>query len=318
MANVYYEAHDAKLYLGDTRDVVKQLPGGAARCCVTSPPYYGLRDYGSEGQIGVEATPDEYVSTLVQVFRGVRDVLTEDGTLWLNLGDSYVNAKGASGGVDPKQSARRFGRRVLDGPPPPGLKRKDLIGIPWRVALALQADGWWLRSDIIWHKPNSMPESVEDRPTKAHEYVFLLTKSERYYYDADAVKERATRGHAGSNFHTGKTGGHQMGRASSAHRQDDGTRNLRDVWTVPTAPSGLDHFAMMPPELARRCIRAGSAPGDVVLDPFNGVGTTGLVAMEEGRKCIGVEINPDYAMDTVNRWKDVQRPLDFAGDVSHG
>jgi len=313
---VSYSCHsdgDATLYVGDCREVLAGLPEGSARTCVTSPPYWGLRDYGHPDQLGAERTPDEYVANLVEVFREVRRVLRPDGTLWLNLGDSYINAKGAAHGVDPKQGARRFGVRVVDMPPPPGLKRKDLVGMPWRVAFALQADGWWLRSDIIWAKPNAMPESVTDRPTKAHEYVFLLAKSERYFYDADAVKEAAKKGHAGSKFHTGKTAEHQLRRASDKPRKDDGNRNARSVWSIATQPSGIEHFAMMPPELAQRCILAGSARGDTVLDPFSGAGTTGLVAMEHGRRYLGVELNPRYADLSVERWSRVQRTLFAAG-----
>lgn len=300
----FHEIKDAaSLYVGDSREMLAGLPSGSARACVTSPPYLGLRDYGVAGQLGAEATPEEYVSNLVAVFREVRRVLADDGTLWLNLGDSYARQGGSGApGASAKVGNTKSGQQRRNTEPPPSLKPKDLTGIPWMTAFALRADGWYLRSDIIWHKPNHMPESVTDRPTKAHEYVFLLTKSERYFYDADAIKEAAVKGHAGSQFHTGKTAGHQLGRASAKPRKDDGMRNARSVWSIATQPSGVEHFATMPPELARRCILAGSALGDVVLDPFNGAGTTGMVAMQQGRKYIGVELNPQYAETTAKRW----------------
>ena len=251
---------------GDSRTVLATLPEASVQCCVTSPPYFGLRDYGHEGQIGLEATPDDYVAEMVALFREVRRVLKDDGTLWLNLGDSY-----AGSGKGPSQSlsaeARDMTHTMHTAFVPDGLKPKDLIGIPWRVAFALQADGWYLRSDIIWHKPNPMPESVTDRPTKAHEYVFLLTKSARYYYDAAAIAEPSI----------------------------DDTRNARTVWSITTQPYKGAHFATMPPELARRCILAGSKTGDTVLDPFGGAGTTGLVADRLGRDAVLVELNPTYA-----------------------
>jgi DNA modification methylase len=287
---------------GDALDVLRSLPGEMARCCVTSPPYWGLRDYGAEGQIGMEQTPDKYVARLVAVFREVRRVLTNDGTLWLNLGDSYAGSWGARGRGAGTNAARpdleaKYGTDApaRRGFPCLGIKPKDLVGIPWRVAFALQADGWWLRSDIIWSKPNPMPESVTDRPTKAHEYVFLLAKSERYFYDADAIAEDATRGDAGSRFDTGKTSAHQLGRASSLPRKDDGRRNRRSVWQIATRPFSGAHFATMPPDLADLCVRAGSDIGDTVIDPFCGAGTTGLVALRHGRSFVGAEINPTYA-----------------------
>ena len=251
---------------GDSRTVLATLPEASVQCCVTSPPYFGLRDYGHNGQIGLEATTDDYVAEMVALFREVRRVLKDDGTLWLNLGDSY-----AGSGKGPSQSlsaeARDMTHTMHTAFVPDGLKPKDLIGIPWRVAFALQADGWYLRSDIIWHKPNPMPESVTDRPTKAHEYVFLLTKSARYYYDAAAIAEPSI----------------------------DDTRNARTVWSITTQPYKGAHFATMPPELARRCIFAGSKTGDTVLDPFGGAGTTGLVADRLGRDAVLVELNPTYA-----------------------
>lgn len=273
------------------------MPTGCVNTCVTSPPYFGLRDYGHDGQIGLEDTPDAYVARLVEVFREVRRVLRDDGTLWLNIGDSYAanrsyQVEQTKGG--PKHGAAQAvsGRpqRAMDY----GLKPKDLIGIPWRVAFALQADGWYLRQDIIWHKPNAMPESVSDRCTKAHEYIFLLSKGPRYYFDTEAVKEDAVKGAAGSSFSKGKTAAHQLGRASEKERAEDGKRNRRSVWTVATKPFKGAHFATFPPDLIEPCVLAGCPVGGTVLDPFFGAGTTGLVAQKHGRDCIGIELNPDY------------------------
>ena len=263
------------ILVGDCVEQMKLLPDASAQTCVTSPPYFGLRDYGVDGQIGLEPTPDEFVASLVTVFREVRRVLRDDGTLWLNLGDSYAR----TGGTD---------RKV-----PSGLKDKDLIGVPWRVAFALQADGWYLRQDIIWHKPNPMPESVRDRCTKAHEYIFLLSKSPRYYFDSEAIKEPASAPpkkcgpkNDASRNDSGRTG---------IVRGDGETRNRRSVWTVSTKPFGGAHFATFPPALIEPCILAGSRLGDTVLDPFGGAGTTGLVAQQHGRNAVLTEINPEYA-----------------------
>jgi DNA modification methylase len=285
--------------------------------CVTSPPYFGLRDYGHPGQIGLEKSPAEFVAALVEVFRCVHDILTDDGVLFLNLGDSYANdAKwgGSSGGkhVQALHGNTGIGR----GKKETGLKPKDLVGAPWRVAFALQDAGWYLRQDVIWHKPNPMPESVTDRCTKAHEYLFLLTKSERYYFDADAIKEDAV----GQNLHdlTGpgyaapgqapNTGNRKALRTDieSRHRsqikggqslqaEPDGRRNRRSVWTVPTQPYSGAHFAVFPAALIEPCVLAGSRPGDVVLDPFMGSGTTAQVAQALGRQWIGCELNTEYA-----------------------
>ena len=285
-----------KIEFGDCREIMRGWPAGSAQTCVTSPPYFGLRDYGHEGQIGLEATPDEYVAKMVEVFREVRRVLADDGTLWLNIGDSYASNP-ASGGA---QSSRMTGGEHKRTPPerkyqrPDGLKPKDLIGIPWMLAFALRADGWYLRQDIIWHKPNPMPESVRDRCTKAHEYIFLFSKQERYYFDSEAMREDAVKGAAGSSFNTGKTATHQLGRSSDVERVDDGKRNRRSVWTVATRPYKGAHFATYPPELIRPCILAGSRPGDAVLDPFMGSGTTAAVAIQYGRQYIGCELNPEY------------------------
>ena len=283
---------------GDCRETMRRWAAEEvkAQTCITSPPYFGLRDYGHPGQIGLENTPDEYIAAMVDVFRHVRDVLADDGTLWLNIGDSY-----ASGGRTwraPNNNGMRSGANSerIDFRPqdPEGIKPKDLLGIPWMLAFALRADGWYLRQDIIWHKPNPMPESVKDRCTKAHEYVFLLSKSERYLFDSEAMREDAVKGAAGSSFNTGKTATHQMGRSSDKERVDDGKRNRRSVWTVATRPYKGAHFATFPPALIEPCVLAGSRPGDIILDPFMGSGTTAAVAIQHGRKYIGCEINPEY------------------------
>lgn len=310
------------IHVGDCRDVMRSLPACSVHTCVTSPPYFGLRDYGCEGQIGLEPTPDGFVLALVDVFREVRRVLRDDGTLWLNLGDSYASSPpgnktvGVSGsstlnGVNGKSGRYRASLQAghatkRDTSKIPGLKPKDLIGIPWRVALALQADGWYLRQDIIWHKPNPMPESVRDRCTKAHEYIFLLSKSERYFYDAEAAKEPAVGGaHPSSNSfrrkaskrgvaHAGQTmGTHRPDRPDVAYNGD--SRNRRSVWTVATKPFTGAHFATFPPDLIEPCILAGCPEGGTVLDPFGGAGTTGLVSDRLGRDAILAELNPEYA-----------------------
>lgn len=285
---------------GDCRDVLGSLADGSINCCVTSPPYFGLRDYGVEGQLGLEPTPDEFVSAMVEVFREVRRVLRDDGTLWLNLGDSYANDGKWGGSTGGKHASALhgnsgIGRRLLTT----GLKPKDLIGIPWRVAFALQADGWYLRQDIIWHKPNPMPESVTDRCTKAHEYIFLFAKSERYYFDADAIKEQAVSNHASGNGFKGRQGGAiHMPMSGGAGTADQwlpgGMRNRRSVWTVSTKPFKGAHFATFPPDLIEPCVLAGCPVDGTVLDPFFGAGTTGLVAQKHGRNCVGIELNPDY------------------------
>jgi DNA modification methylase len=278
------------ILIGDCLEVLRGLPDGMAQTCVTSPPYYGLRDYGHAGQIGLEETPDAYVARLVGVFREVRRVLRDDGTLWLNLGDSY--AAGGNGGGN-KNDTNKGSLTVARKVAPAGYKPKDLIGIPWMVAFALRADGWWLRQDIIWHKPNPMPESVTDRCTKAHEYVFLLTKSARYFYDADSIREAPTgRTDALSVINTGADNGREKRTLNN-----DGTigANARSVWPIATQPYSGAHFATMPPALAERCVKAGSRPGDMVLDPFGGAGTTGLVADRLGRSATLIELSPEYA-----------------------
>jgi site-specific DNA-methyltransferase (adenine-specific) len=247
--------------IGDCVASMRTLPEKSVHTCITSPPYFGLRDYGMPGQIGLERTPEAYIARLVEVFREVRRVLRDDGTLWLNLGDSYSGSgKGVWNAPEERKAAVKETYRPSINPVKAftGLKPKDLIGIPWRVAFALQADGWYLRQDIIWHKPNPMPESVTDRCTKAHEYIFLLSKSANYYFDAEAIKEPAIRGAAGSVFHSGKTGDHQMGRSSSAPREEYGARNKRSVWTVTTKPYKGAHFATFPPDLIEPCVLSGA------------------------------------------------------------
>lgn len=274
------------------------LPDGCVQTCVTSPPYWGLRDYGHPNQIGLEAHPDLYVQSLVDVFAEVWRVLADDGTLWLNLGDSYAASgyKGSGGighgtiGGGKGQSTNKgsfYGRIGARKASDYGLKPKDLVGIPWRTALALQAAGWYLRSDIIWHKPNPMPSSVSDRPTCAHEYLFLLTKSSQYYYDAAAVAEQAV----------GKT---------------RTTRNRRSVWTITPKPFRGAHFATFPPDLVEPCILAGSRPGDLVLDPFAGSGTVGLVAEQHDRAAVLVERSAEYCQLAVRRLNDT--PVDIVVD----
>jgi DNA modification methylase len=286
-----------KIKTGDCLEVLRNLPPCfRVNCCVTSPPYFGLRDYGHAGQIGLESTPDEYVSRLVEVFREVRRVLRDDGTLWMNLGDSYNANQGT--GIDTNQDGG--GRKSLSASPrvsSGGLPPKNLLGIPWRVAFALQADGWYLRSDIIWHKPNPMPESVTDRPTKAHEYLFLFAKSPKYYYDAAAIAEEAS-GRVPGNKSPQRLDDSRDGEAErilKAQQKAWDFRNRRSVWTVPTQPFSGAHFATFPPALIEPCIKAGCPVGGTVLDPFGGAGTTGLVADRLQRNALLIELNPDYA-----------------------
>jgi DNA modification methylase len=308
-----------EILTGNCLDILPTLPPASVQCCVTSPPYWGLRDYGVNGQAGLEETPEAYVANMVAVFREVKRVLRDDGTLWLNLGDTYAtngytahpkNENAVNGGLGSWNSLTRSqsAMRTIGGV----LKSKDLCGTPWRVAFALQADGWYLRSDIIWHKPNPMPESVTDRPTKAHEYIFLLSKSERYFYDAEAVREasvdtsnsaRSTLAANGSkNVFLNKTGQRRTAGADTFHRDEERTgRNRRTVWTITTQPYSDAHFATFPEELPKLCILAGSKPGDMIMDPFAGSGTTGKVALELGRKAVLIELNPAYATLTKER-----------------
>ena len=307
----------ARIINADVMDGLRQLPDESVHCVVTSPPYWGLRDYGVDGQIGLEATPDLFVARMVEVFREVRRVLRRDGTCWLNLGDSYNNRTrvrssshqpGLNGVVDGSWADRAAGGGVRMSHGMDGLKEKDLVGMPWRVAFALQADGWWLRSDIVWAKPNPMPESVTDRPTKAHEYVFLLTKSERYHYDHEAIKEAQSEsgierakyariGHAKDVYGDGITNlrNHNTDSKSRELERLGLGRNKRSVWTIATHPYSDAHFATFPPELPEICIKAGCPTGGTVLDPFSGAGTTAMVADRLQRSAIGIELNPEYA-----------------------
>jgi DNA modification methylase len=301
---------------GDVIERLREMPDESIYCCVTSPPYWGLRDYGVEGQIGLEATPQEYVAKMVEVFSEVRRVLRSDGTLWLNLGDSFSGGKmgradGDRNGVDGFTGGQKFkGEEFRQRGVPDGLKPKDLVGIPWRVAFALQDSGWWLRSDIIWAKPAPMPESVTDRPTRSHEYIFLLAKSEKYHCDMQAIAEPAVRGAAGSLFNAGKTAIRQLGRSSDKERVESETRNRRDVWTVNGDPFPEAHFATFPPALILPCILAGCPAGGTVLDPFSGAGTTALVATENGRNAVGIELNPDYIAIAERRLAQQPLPLE--------
>lgn len=310
-----------KVFFGDCRDSMRQLiaDGVKVQMCVTSPPYYGLRDYGHDGQLGLEETPEAYIANMVEVFRLVKDLLADDGVIWVNIGDSYYNYCPGTGQRQGKQSiaGQKFSEVEVcnkRGLKLDGLKEKDLIGIPWMLAFALRADGWYLRQDIIWHKPNPMPESVTDRCTKSHEYIFLLSKSQKYFMDMDAIAEPA--------IYSGITGMDSTGfkdpssfngkhknladKGLSIHgmhkRRAEGyvdiqknTRNKRSVWTVNTKPYSGAHFAVFPEELIEPCILAGSRVGDIVLDPFFGSGTTGQVSQSLGRKWIGCELNTDYA-----------------------
>lgn len=360
---VHFDGGDVVLHHGHALDVARTLPDGSVQTIVTSPPYYGLRDYGEEGQYGAEETVEEYVEGMVALFRELRRVLADDGTLWLNLGDSFANDGKWGGSSGGKHAAGLHGKSGIGrGKVTTGLPAKNLIGVPWRVAFGLQADGWILRSDIIWHKPSPMPEPVTDRPTKAHEYLFLFAKSPRYFYDADAIAETATGQSSGNGFARPESiskggrgqgepwegrpqlrralalakehglteqhfaairavGMNDAGKAKSVQSGDGrnapevqaladeakaalggyyrefltgGTKNKRDVWTVNTVPFPAAHFAVYPPELIRPCILAGSRPGDTVLDPFSGSGTTGQVATFEGRKYVGIDLNREY------------------------
>jgi DNA modification methylase len=289
---------------GDCREIMKAWAeqGVKAQICVTSPPYFGLRDYGHSGQIGLEETPEQYIAAMVEVFRRVRDVLADDGTLWLNIGDSYASYRDGkatpdttrgdnTGTLVPKGSARNRMASTFVGS---NVKHKDLIGIPWMLAFALRADGWYLRQDIIWHKPNPMPESVQDRCTKAHEYIFLFSKSERYYYDSDASREPAVQAGRIRNDKIGGNKGDEVHHSPGGQFTGSDTRNRRSVWSVATKPYKGAHFATFPPALIEPCVQAGSRVGDTVLDPFMGSGTTAFVALKHSRKYLGCEINEAY------------------------
>lgn len=299
---------------GDCRDIMRKWAanGIKAQTCVTSPPYFGLRDYGHDGQIGLEATPEKYIAAMVEVFQCVRDVLADDGTVWLNIGDSYAAqrngthqpAETLAGGKRGKMCDgsivnrdRHAGYNPTRNAAAIGLKHKDLIGIPWMLAFALRADGWYLRQDIIWHKPNPMPESVRDRCTKAHEYIFLLSKSERYFFDSEAIKEPAVgvAGGAPKKIHKPEAQGkHGSTSAFNSPWKPTDVRNRRSVWSVATRPYKGAHFATFPPALIEPCILAGSRPDNIVLDPFMGSGTTAQVALQHGRYYLGCELNPNY------------------------
>ncbi len=260
-------ANRCELLVGDARQLLMQMREGHFDCIVTSPPYWGLRDYGVPGQIGAETTVDEYIADLVRLFREARRTLANEGTLWLNIGDSYTSGGRTWRDADAKNKGRAMEYRA---PTPDGLKPKDLIGVPWKLAFALQADGWYLRTDIVWNKPNCQPESVKDRPTRAHEYVFLFSKSEKYYYDWQAITE-----------------------PTADPKQK--SKNRRTVWNINTEPYPGSHFAVYPRALVRLCVEAGSRENGRVLDPFFGSGTTGVVCNELGRECVGIELNAEYA-----------------------
>lgn len=415
----YYDHAGVTLYHGNALDVLLGIEDGSVNCCITSPPYWGLRDYGTakwsggdadckhtqgrpgsgradgivdergqrnrdgvgsmggncrkcgatreDHQLGLEATPEEYVAKMVAIFAEVRRVLSNDGTLWLNLGDSYATGAGkvkdcpgggeqgerwigkndSKGRGTPTKASAGSGEAKYEyyGPrqqpnrmPLPGLKPKDLIGIPWRVAFALQADGWYLRSEIIWHKPNPMPESVQDRPTKSHEQIFLLSKSQKYFYDAEAIKEPVTgNSHARGdginpkaakwpNAWSSEPGRHDgIGNGRFRPKQNESfsgavnklvnERNKRSVWTVATAPFPEAHFATFPPDLILPCVLAGCPTGGLIMDPFSGAGTTAMVAKENGRRCIGIELNKDYIEMSVKRIRQDVLPLQEEPDA---
>jgi DNA modification methylase len=289
------------ILFGDCRETLTAFID-KARCCITSPPYYGLRDYGGESkQIGQEDTPEEYIQSLVDVFRKVRDCLTDDGTLWVNIGDSYYNYR--PGKSYPKQTVSKTNQDLPEYTPKranklDGYKEKDLIGIPWMLAFALRSDGWYLRQDIIWHKPNPMPESVKDRCTKSHEYLFLLSKNKNYYYDHESIKEKAVGerwgGNKPINMNNTKDTDNQFSGLTRPRKMVYDKRNKRSVWKVTNKPYKGSHFAVFPPELITPCILAGSEKNDIILDPFMGSGTTAMVAKELGRYYLGCELHEEY------------------------
>ena len=312
---------DIILY-GDCRETLKQIDSGTVQMCVTSPPYYGLRDYGGEDkQIGQEQTPEEFIDELVSVFREVRRTLKDDGTLWVNIGDSYYNYRPSKGKSYPKQTVSKTKQDLPDYSSKrnnklSNYKEKDLIGIPWLLAFALRNDGWYLRQDIIWHKPNPMPESVKDRCTKSHEYIFLLSKNKKYYYDNEAIKEPVKQDWGTRNRTNGKY--HNTGSGLSPHSgltKSYDRKNKRDVWSVTNKPYKHAHFATFPPDLIEPPILAGSRNGDIVLDPFMGSGTTAMVAKQHGRYYIGCELHEEYGNLIQGRMpdeilaQDVQNPL---------
>ena len=324
---IWLQDADFTLYNGDALDVLRELPDESVDCVITSPPYWGLRDYGVPGQLGLEPTPEEYVTRMVEVFREVRRVMAKHGTCWVNMGDSYMGGGGGNYGSGVSNTHGQHLTNVRNRPDfiaKTGCKAKDLVGIPWMLAFALRADGWYLRSDIVWSKPNPMPESVTDRPTKAHEYVFLLSKQPRYFFDQEAVREKyddparmATRREVSgpATYHYdpasgGRTAGAAVGpdgRRKTVVRGADGSiqhrdgerwpnsgRNIRSVWEIATQPFPEAHFATFPEELVRRCLLAGCPENGVCLDPFMGSGTTALVARKHGRRCVGIELSAEY------------------------
>ena len=321
----------SRVLIGDCREQLAELPEESVHTVVTSPPYWGLRDYGAEDQVGLEDTPEAFVEAMVEVFRAVRRVLRSDGTAWVNLGDTYCGGRSGASGSSAVVSSRNHAAAVAayeaaggkTHRAAPGLKPKDLIGIPWRVAFALQADGWWLRSEVIWHKPNPQPENVRDRPSRAHEHLFLLSKSRRYYYDADAIRtplKPKTLTAYGTRRRSKGTDGRSRVRAHVATDNpvrkprlgEDGEpagANKRTVWTVAQTPYAGAHFATFPAELVEPCILAGAPPDGVVLDPFAGTGTTLEVALRLGRRAVGIEVQPEYEPLIAERLRGVQYPL---------
>ena len=299
------ERNGSRILCGDSIEMLRTLQDNLVDCCVTSPPYYGLRDYGVDGQIGLEENPYQYVERLVNVFREVRRVLKDDGTLWLNIGDTYCGTGNKGNYKDPKYPNGRNGQSVSKNRKIDGVKSKDLIGIPWMLAFALRDDGWYLRQDIIWHKPNPMPESVRDRCTKSHEYIFLLSKKPKYYFDYKAIQEDAVTGEAKRDKHSeGYQADYPKGdRFSKGERVygKGGKRNKRDVWKIATKPYKEAHFAVFPELLIEPCILAGSKLNGIVLDPFFGSGTTGVVAKKFNREYIGIELNKEYIDIAKNR-----------------
>lgn len=308
MGEPWFSDETLTLHEGHAARVLATMDASSVDCVVTSPPYFGLRDYGGQTeQIGLEASPAEYVSALVEVFAEVRRVLAEDGTLWLNLGDSYYSGRGNPGpnSADGKQPARRGWVRSVDRPGQDWAKPKDLLGMPWRVAFALQAAGWYLRNAVVWSKPNAMPESVGDRLSSRHELVFLLTRSRRYWFDLDAIRVPHLESTAAASLRVRKPYQAPGQKANSKSKpMASGGANPGDVWEIATRPFPEAHFATFPVDLPRRCILAGCKPGGTVLDPFAGAGTTLLAAQQLGRRAIGIDLNPDYLKMALRRCQD--------------
>ena len=297
-----------KILQGNCLDKLKELPDQSINTCITSPPYWGLRDYGEYKQLGMEDTPEEFVENLVQVFREVKRVLRDDGTVWLNLGDSYCGTGNKGNYTDPKHKEGRNGQKIALNNKIEGFKSKDLVGIPWRVAFALQQDGWYLRQDIIWHKPNPMPESVKDRCTKAHEYIFLLSKSPKYYFGNEVIKEdsaESSKNRLKQNIANQKGSDRVPGKNNGNMKAVGGDkRNKRSVWTVTTKPFKGAHFATFPMDLIDPCVLAGCPENGTVLDPFGGSGTTGIVASNHNRKAVLIELNTEYIEIAKQRIQD--------------